>query len=80
MARQRLVAVSYPVDDEFIRINTEVLGGEAGLAFLATLTEDERRDILPEADALIGWNLRRELPASPPSTSVLIRMNSSSTG
>ena len=63
MARQRLVAVSYPVDDEFIRINTEVLGGEAGLAFLATLTEGERRDILAEADALIGWNLRRELPA-----------------
>ena len=63
MARQRLVAVSYPVDDEFIRINTQVLGGEAGLAFLATLTEGERRDILAEADALIGWNLRRELPA-----------------
>ena len=63
MARQRLVAVSYPVDDEFIRINTEVLGGEAGLAFLAPLAEAERRDILPEADALIGWNLRRELPA-----------------
>jgi phosphoglycerate dehydrogenase-like enzyme len=63
MARQRLVAVSYPVDDEFIRINTQVLGGEAGLAFLAPLAEEERRDILPEADALIGWNLRRELPA-----------------
>lgn len=63
MARQRLVAVSYPVDDEFIRINAEVLGGDASLAFLAALADDERRDALRDAEALIGWNLRRELPA-----------------
>jgi glycerate dehydrogenase len=63
MARQRLVAVSYPVDDEFIAINTEVIGGDASLAFLAALAEDERRAALAEAEALIGLNLRRELPA-----------------
>ncbi|HEY6279564.1 MAG TPA: 2-hydroxyacid dehydrogenase [Streptosporangiaceae bacterium] len=63
MARQRLVAVSYPVDGEFTRINTEVVGGDARLAFLAAVAEDERRGILREAEALIGWNLRRELPA-----------------
>jgi phosphoglycerate dehydrogenase-like enzyme len=63
MTRQRLVAVSYPVDDEFIAINTEVIGGDASLAFLAALAEDERPAALAEAEALIGWNLRRELPA-----------------
>jgi phosphoglycerate dehydrogenase-like enzyme len=63
MARQRLVAVSYPVDDEFIRINTEVVGGDARLAFLAALDEDGRQAALREAEALIGLNLRRELPA-----------------
>jgi glycerate dehydrogenase len=63
MARQRLVAVSYPVDDEFTRINTEVVGGDASLAFLAPLAGQERLGILREAEALIGWNLRRELPA-----------------
>ncbi len=63
MTRQRLVAVSYPVDDEFIRINAEVIGADARLCFLAALAEDERRAALAEAEALIGWNLRRELPA-----------------
>jgi phosphoglycerate dehydrogenase-like enzyme len=63
MAQGRLVAVSYPVDDEFIRINAEVLGGDAALAFLPRLGEGERRGILRRAEALIGLNLGRELPA-----------------
>jgi hypothetical protein len=29
MPRDRLVAVSYPVDEEYARINTDVLGDEA---------------------------------------------------
>ena len=62
MAHGRLVAVSYPVDDEFTRINADVLGRDATLAFLSRLGEGERREILRQADALIGLNLSRELP------------------
>ena len=62
MAREALVAVSYPVDDEFTRINTDVLGGAAGVVFLHGRPEDERREILRQADVLIGWHLREELP------------------
>jgi phosphoglycerate dehydrogenase-like enzyme len=62
MAQQRLVAVSYPVDDEFTRINAEVLDGDAAVAFLPRLGEGERRGILRRAEALIGLNLGRELP------------------
>jgi glycerate dehydrogenase len=63
MPGERLVAVSYPVDDEFTRINAEVLGGDATVAFLQQRGEDERREILRQAEVLIGLNLRRELPA-----------------
>jgi phosphoglycerate dehydrogenase-like enzyme len=63
MARERLVAVSYPVDDEFIKVNTEVLGTDARLSFLSKLPETERLDALRAATALIGWRLGRELPA-----------------
>src|SRR6478672_10981753 len=59
MAHGRLVAVSYPVDDEFTRINAEVLDADAAVAFLSRL-----RETLRQAEALIGLNLSRELPAS----------------
>jgi phosphoglycerate dehydrogenase-like enzyme len=62
MAHGRLVAVSYPVDDEFTRINAEVLDGDAAVAFLPRLGESERREILRRAEALIGLHLTRELP------------------
>jgi phosphoglycerate dehydrogenase-like enzyme len=64
MAHGRLVAVSYPVDDEFTRINAEVLGADAAVAFLPRLGENQRRETLRQAEALIGLNLSRELPAS----------------
>lgn len=63
MARERLVAVSYPVDDEFIEINTNVLSTDAEVAFLAGLGEQECRQTLRQAGALISWQLDRELPA-----------------
>jgi phosphoglycerate dehydrogenase-like enzyme len=63
MAHERLVAVSYPVDGEFTRINTDVLAGEADVVFLDGREEGERREILARAQALIGLNLRREMPA-----------------
>ena len=64
MAHERLVAVSYPADGEFTRINTEVLDGQARVVFLHGRPEGERRALLREADALIGLHLRRELPAA----------------
>jgi phosphoglycerate dehydrogenase-like enzyme len=63
MARERLVAVSYPVDDEFAEINTGVLSADTQLAFLARLGERDRAESLRQADALIGWQLGQELPA-----------------
>ena len=63
MARERMVAVSYPVDDEFAEINTSVLSADAQVVFVSRLGEQERREALRQADALIGWRLGRELPA-----------------
>lgn len=63
MARELLVAVSYPVDEEFTRINTGVLDGSARVVFLHGRPEGEFREILREADVLIGWHLNQELPA-----------------
>jgi len=63
MAREKLVAVSYPVDGEFTRINTAVLDGSARVAFLHGRPEDEFRETMRQADVLIGWHLSEELPA-----------------
>src|SRR5215475_3388720 len=63
MARDKLVAVSYPVDDDFIRINTGVLDGSARVVFLHGRPEDEVRETMRRADVLIGWHLSEELPA-----------------
>jgi glycerate dehydrogenase len=62
MAQEPLVAVSYPVDEEFTRINTEVLAGSARVEFTHPLGEAGRRETVAGADVLIGWNLGRELP------------------
>ena len=62
MARESLVAVTYPVDDEFTRINTGVLESVAKLVFLYGRPEDEFRDVVRQADVLIGWHLGEELP------------------
>lgn len=62
MTREWLVAVSYPADGEFARINTGVLGDSARAVFLYGRPEGDRREILREADVLIGWHLKEELP------------------
>jgi len=62
MAGMRLVAVSYPVDDEFKGINTGVLSADAEVVFTAGLDGQERRQALHEADALIGFRLGQEVP------------------
>src|SRR5207237_5377665 len=63
MARESLVAVSYPVDDEFTRINTGVLDGAARVVFLHGRPEEEFREVARQANVLIGWHLGEELPA-----------------
>jgi len=63
MATGPLVAVSYPADDEFAQINTRVLDGSARVAFLHGRPDDEVREVLGEADVLLGWHLGDELPA-----------------
>ena len=62
MPSDRLVVVSYPVDEEYARINTDVLSGEASVSFLRQVPETERPAVLASAEALIGWNPGKELP------------------
>lgn len=64
-----LVAVSYPVDDEFERINREVLGSDARITFLQQLPRERWPAVLAEADVLVAWNLPREVPAELPAES-----------
>jgi phosphoglycerate dehydrogenase-like enzyme len=63
MAADPLVAVSYPADDEFAQINTGVLDGAARVAFVHGRPDDEVREVLGQADVLLGWHLGDELPA-----------------
>ncbi len=63
MAREPLVAVSYPVDDEFARINLGVLNGSARVVFLHGRPDDEFRAVMRQVDVLIGWHLSEELRA-----------------
>lgn len=62
MAGEALVAVSYPVDEEFRAINAGILGGLARLAFVHGSPEAELRAVIAEADVLLGWHLAEELP------------------
>ncbi len=61
-ARRPLVAVSYPADDEFVQLNTSVLEDVADVAFLDGRPDAEFRDVLRQADVLLGWHLGTELP------------------
>ena len=42
MARERLVAVSYPADEEYARINSEVLAGDAEVVYTYELDDAQR--------------------------------------
>lgn len=64
MAHDRLVAVSYPVDEDFARINAEVLSDAAEVVFTAQLDDEERARTVRRADALLTWELSAEIPAS----------------
>ena len=63
MAHERLVAVSYPVDGEFTSINADVLGDLATVSYTDAMPEDQRADVLRQAEVLIGLRLQHEVPA-----------------
>jgi phosphoglycerate dehydrogenase-like enzyme len=60
--QDRLVAVSYPVDEDYARINSEVLAGQAEIVNTHDLDEAGRRAALAKADALLSWTLATEIP------------------
>ncbi len=62
MAQERLVAVSYPVDEEYVRVNAEVLAGDAGIVFTCALDDAGRRQALRRAEVLLAWELSQEVP------------------
>jgi phosphoglycerate dehydrogenase-like enzyme len=63
MAQERVVAVSYPADEEFTRINSEVLAGEAAIVYTYGLDDAERAQALRRAEAVLALNLADEVPA-----------------
>jgi phosphoglycerate dehydrogenase-like enzyme len=63
MAQERLVAVSYPVDEEFVRMNSEVLASDAEVVYTYELSDAERTQTVQRADALLAWDLSEEIPA-----------------
>ncbi len=63
MSREPLVAVCYPVNEKYTKINQEVLGAAASLVFVQELSEADRLPAVTGAQAVIGWNPGRELPA-----------------
>ncbi len=64
MAKERLVAVSYPADEEFARINSAVLAGEAEVVYTHELGDAERARAVRQSDALLAWKLFDEVPAA----------------
>ncbi len=63
MPRERIVAVTYQVNEDYIKINTDVLGADATLVFSHQAARDERAALVAGAQAMIGWNPGRELLA-----------------
>ena len=55
------VAVTYKVREANRALLRELFGSAAGLSFLDDLTPPDRKQALEEADALLTWNLPKEL-------------------
>jgi phosphoglycerate dehydrogenase-like enzyme len=63
MTRERLVAVCYPADDEFARMNSDVLARDAEVVCTYELDDAQRTKTLRRAEALLSWELAKEIPA-----------------
>jgi phosphoglycerate dehydrogenase-like enzyme len=62
MAHKRLVAVSYPADEEFARINAGALADDAEVVYTYPLGDEERAQTMRRAEALLTWELSKEIP------------------
>src|SRR5262245_36876107 len=62
MAAQRLVAVSYSADEDFAKVNSQVLDGVADLVYTHELDDEGRIEVLRRADALLAYVLPDEVP------------------
>jgi phosphoglycerate dehydrogenase-like enzyme len=60
--QQRRVAVSYPANEDYARITRDVVGPDAAVVFLRDVPEPEWPAVLADAEVLLSFNLRRELP------------------
>ncbi len=56
--------MSYPADEEFARINSAVLAGEAEVVYTHELGDAERARAVRQSDALLAWKLFDEVPAA----------------
>lgn len=63
MAAEQLVAVSYPANQEFARMNSEILAGAAEVVCTYELPDAQRMQALRRADVLLAWELPEEIPA-----------------
>ena len=63
MPRERVVAVTCQVNEEYVKISTDVLGADATLVFSHLVAEEERAALVAAAEILIGWDPVSELPA-----------------
>jgi phosphoglycerate dehydrogenase-like enzyme len=62
MVPERLVAVSYPADEEYIRANSEILADDAKIIYTYELNDAQRAQALRRAEALLAWDLSKEVP------------------
>jgi phosphoglycerate dehydrogenase-like enzyme len=63
MAAERLVAVGYQADEDFVKINSEVLGDAAEIVYTYDLDDFARAAHIRRADALLAYELPKEAPA-----------------
>lgn len=63
MSKDRLVAVSYPTDDDYTRINSEVLASDATVVSTFGMDDEQRAETIRRAEAVIAWELPKEIPA-----------------
>ena len=63
MTHERLVAMSYPVDEDYVRVSAEVLAGQAQIVYTYELDPARRAEILRRAEVLVAWELPEEVPA-----------------
>src|SRR5215472_6593029 len=62
MTRERLVAVSYPSDDDYAQINAEILGEDSIVVSTFGLGDEQRAEAIRRADAVVAWEVPKEIP------------------